>query len=309
MSPAFHRLSEPAKGVLFAVIAHLFWGGMAIYFGLIRHINPMEIAVNRGVWSIPVAAVIVAWLGQFDEVWAALKTPKTVVILALTSSIIVFNWTFYIWCIQHGRTLEASLGYFINPLLNVVAGYFFLGERFSKGQIFALLLAAIAVTFQTIATGVFPYLGLALAGSFSLYGLVRKKVSVSPVPGFFVEVLLIAVPLLLLEAWLASKGETHFGNNTFDTLMLLGCGALTAGALIFFAASIKRLRYSTAGLLQYISPTLVFLTAVFIFHEPMDKWKMLSFVIIWFALAVYSISSLREERAKRQAANMAQTEI
>jgi chloramphenicol-sensitive protein RarD len=302
MSPAFHRLSEPNKGVLFAIIAHLFWGGMAVYFGLIRHINPMEIAVNRGVWSIPVAAVIVAWLGQFDEVWAALKNPKTVLTLALTSAIIVFNWTFYIWCIQQGRTLEASLGYFINPLLNGVAGYFFLGERFTKGQILAIILAAFAVTVQTIATGVFPYLGITLGLSFCTYGLIRKKVAVSPVPGFFVEVLLVAVPLLALEAWLANNGQTHFGDNAFDTLMLLGCGALTAGALIFYAASIKRLRYSTAGLLQYISPTLVFLTAVFVFHESMDKWKMMSFIIIWIALAIYSVSSLQEERAKKLAA-------
>jgi chloramphenicol-sensitive protein RarD len=298
MPPAYTNLSEPHKGVLFAIIAHLFWGGMAVYFGLIRHINPMEIAVHRGLWSIPIAALVVWWLGQYADVWAAFRNPKTVLILALTSAIIVFNWTFYIWCIQHGRTLEASLGYFINPLLNVLAGYFFLGERFNKLQIVAIVLAAVAVTVQTIATGVFPFLGLALAGTFCLYGLLRKTVSVPPVPGFFVEVLLIALPLLGVQFWLSSQGLAHFGGTAYDTLMLMGCGGLTAGALIFFAASIKRLRYSTAGLLQYISPTLVFLTAVFIFHEPMDKWKLLSFIIIWFALVVYSVSSLQSERAK-----------
>jgi chloramphenicol-sensitive protein RarD len=292
------KMSEPNKGVLFAVIAHLFWGGMAVYFGLIRHINPMEIAVNRGVWSLPVAALVIWYLGLFDRVGAALKKPKTVLILAFTSAIIVFNWTFYIWCIQQGRTLEASLGYFINPLLNVVAGFFFLGERFNRAQLIAIALATIAVIVQTIATGVFPILGLALAVSFCIYGLLRKTVSVGPVEGFFIEVLLIAVPLLGVELWLASKGQTHFGNNAFDTLMLLGCGALTSGALIFFAASIKRLRYSTAGLLQYISPSLVFLTAVFVFHEHMDQWKLLSFIIIWVALAIYSVSSLRTERVK-----------
>ena len=292
------KFSEPNKGVLFAVIAHLFWGGMAVYFGLMRHINPMEIAVNRGVWSIPIAALVVWWLGQYAEVWAVFKNPKAVLILALTSAIIVFNWTLYIWCIQHGRTLEASLGYFINPLMNVVVGYIFLHERFNRLQIVAIALAAAAVTFETIATGVFPYLGLSLAGSFCLYGLLRKTIAVSPVPGFFVEVLLIALPLLGVELWLANHGQARFGTNSFDTLMLLGCGAFTSGALIFYAASLKRIRYSTAGLLQYLSPTLVFLAAVFVFHEPLDKWKLLSFAIIWIALIIYSISALKEEKAK-----------
>lgn len=291
------KMSESNKGVLFAIIAHLFWGGMAVYFGLIRHINPVEIAANRGVWSVPIAALVIWWLGLFPNVWAVLKNPKSVLILAFTSAIIVFNWTFYIWCIQHGRTLEASLGYFINPLLNVVAGFFFLGERFNRVQLIAIALAAIAVTVQTIATGVFPVLGLALAGSFCLYGLLRKTITVGPVEGFFVEVLLIALPLLAVEFWLFKSGSAKFGDNVFDTLMLLGCGALTSGALIFFAASLKRLRYSTAGLLQYISPSLVFLTAVFVFHEHIDKWKLLSFVIIWIALAIYSASSLKEHRA------------
>ena len=291
------KLSEPNKGVLFAVIAHMFWGGMAVYFGLIRHINPMEIAVNRGLWSIPVAAVVLLWLGQFKEVWVVFKEPKKILILAVCSAIIVFNWTLYIWCIQHGRALEASLGYFINPLMNVAVGYIFLHERFSKSQMLAIALACVAVTFETIATGVFPYLGLSLAATFCLYGLLRKTIAVSPVPGFFIEVLLVAIPLLGVQFWLAGQGMTHFGGNVFDTLMLMGCGLLTAGALIFYAASLKRIRYSTAGLLQYLSPTMVFLAAIYVFHEHIDQWKLLSFAIIWVALVIYSVSALKAEKA------------
>lgn len=291
------KLTEPNKGVLFAVIAHLFWGGMAVYFGLIRHINPMEIAVNRGVWSIPVAALVLLWLGQFSEVWDVLKKPKTVLILALTSAIIVFNWTLYIWCIQNGRALEASLGYFINPLMNVAVGYIFLHERFNKLQMLAIGLACLAVTFETVATGVFPILGLSLAGTFCLYGLLRKTIAVSPVPGFFIEVMLIGLPLIGVEIWLANNTMTHFGDNVFDTLMLLGCGVLTSGALIFYAASLKRIRYSTAGLLQYLSPTMVFLAAIYVFHETIDQWKLISFAIIWVALAIYSISAFKAEKS------------
>jgi chloramphenicol-sensitive protein RarD len=294
----FSKLSEPNKGVLFAVIAHLFWGSMAVYFGWMRHINPMEIAVNRGVWSVPVAGMVVWRLGLFGKVWEVVKNPRALLILTFTSTIIVFNWTLYIWCIQHGRTLEASLGYFINPLMNVVAGYIFLKERFTRAQAIAIVLACVAVLVQTITTGVFPVLGLSLAGSFCLYGLLRKTISVGPVEGFFIETLVIVLPLIGLEFWLRDHGGVHFGGTRFDTLMLLGCGALTAGALIFYAASLKRLRYSTAGLIQYMSPTLVFLTAVFVFGEHIDFWKLVSFAIIWVALVIYTISSLREERAK-----------
>ena len=292
-------LAPAEKGVIYAICAHLTWGAMAVYFGFMRHINPMEIAVHRGLWSIPLAAIIIWWLGQYRDVLKAIASPRNMAILALTSSIIVLNWGFYIWSIEVGRTLESSLGYYINPLMNVVMGYFFLGERFNRLQLVALVFACIAVLIQTFAAGVFPWLGLMLASTFCLYGFLRKTINVGPPQGFFIEVCIIAVPLLLVEFWLASKGEAHFATNTKDTLLLMGCGAMTTSALVFFAASIKLLRYSTAGLLQYISPTLVFLTAIFMFHEPMDKWKLLSFVILWIGLAIYSFSALRDERNRR----------
>lgn len=220
-------------------------------------------------------------------------------ILAFTSGLVVFNWGFYVWSIAEGRTLEASLGYFINPLLNVVMGYLFLSERFTKPQMVALGLAVLAVAIQTISAGVFPWLGLMLAATFCIYGFLRKTIDVGPTQGFFIEVAILALPMLGVQAWLASWGEAHFGATSYDTLMLMGCGVLTAAALMLFAASIKRIRYSTAGLLQYLSPSLVFLTAVFIFGERLDVWKLISFAIIWLALAIYSFSALRDERNRR----------
>ena len=294
-------LSESEKGVALAIMAHLVWGGMAFYFGLIRHISPIEIAVNRGLWSLPIAAAIVWYLGQFKDVRKAIAAPRMLATLALCSGLIVFNWGFYVWSIEVGRTLESSLGYFINPLMNVVMGYLFLGERFTRPQLVALTLAAVAVVVQTVAAGVFPWLGLMLASTFCLYGFLRKTIPVGPTQGFFIEVLITALPLLGAEAWLRGRGAAHFGTNTYDTLMLMGCGVLTAAALILFAASIRRLRYSTAGLLQYLSPSLVFLTAVFIFGEPIDKWKLASFAIIWLALAIFSVSAIRDERNRRMA--------
>ena len=292
-------LTEAEKGVLYAVLAHLTWGAMAVYFGFLRHVSPMEIAVHRGLWSIPCAALVIWWLGQHKDVLKAVSSPRNLAILTLTSAIIVLNWGFYVWSIEVGRTLESSLGYYINPLMNVVMGYLFLGERFNRLQMVALVLAIVAVLIQTFAAGVFPWLGLMLASTFCLYGFLRKTIKVGPTQGFFIEVCIIAVPLMLVQFWLARHGMAKFGGVTSDTLLLMGCGVMTSTALIFFAASLKRLRYSTAGLLQYISPSLVFLTAVFIFGEPLDKWRMLSFVIIWIALAIYSYSAIRDEKTRR----------
>lgn len=298
--PAARSLSNAEIGVLLAIAAHLVWGGMAVYFGLIRHISPVEIAVNRGVWSLPIAIAVVTWLGQWGDVRRAVVDMKTLAILALTSGLIVFNWGFYVWSIEVGRTLESSLGYFINPLLNVVMGYLFLGERFTKPQKIALGLAAFAVLLQTYALGHVPWLGLMLASTFCLYGFLRKTIPVGPTQGFLIEVGIVTLPLLGAQWWLYSRGEAHFGTSSFDTLMLMGCGVMTAAALMLYTASIRRIRYSTAGLLQYISPSLVFLTAVFIFGEPMTPLKLASFVIIWSALAIFSVSALRDERNRRR---------
>lgn len=296
------NLTTAEIGVILAVLAHLVWGGMAIYFGMLRHVSPIEIAANRGLWSLPLAALIVWYLGQWGDVLKAIRSPRNLAILTLTGCLIVFNWGFYVWSIEVGRTLESSLGYFINPLFNVVMGYLFLGERFTGAQKLALGLAAVAVVMQTVALGHVPWLGLMLAATFCLYGFLRKTVNVGPTQGFFIETAVIALPLLAAQGWLVSKGQAHFGSTSSDTLMLMGCGMLTTAALVLFAASIRRIRYSTAGLMQYISPSLVFLTAVFVFDEPLDGWKLASFVVIWIALAIFSLSAIRDDRARRQAA-------
>ena len=292
-------LTEAQKGVMFSAIAHLIWGGMAFYFGLIRHISPVEIAVHRGLWSLPIAAAVLWMLGGFGDVRRILANRRLMMILTLTSFLIVFNWGVYVWTIEVGRTLESSLGYYINPLMNVVAGYLFLGERFTRAQTVAVGLAAVAVVVQTVGAGVFPWIGLLLGSTFCLYGFLRKTVAAGPVEGFFVETLIIAGPALGVAVWMAEQGQAHFLTSPFNTLMLMGCGAMTSGSLLLFAASIKRIRYSTVGLMQYISPSIVFLTAVFVFGEPLDKWKLLSFVVIWIALAIFTASAIREDRARR----------
>lgn len=299
-------LSEARKGVLYCIAAHMLWGVMAYYFKLIDKVSPVEIAVHRGLWSLPIAVLVIWLLGQFDDVRRALAKPRIVGTLMLTSCLIVFNWGFYVWSIQNGRTIEASLGYYINPLLNVIAGAVFLGERFTRTQMIAIGIAIFAVLIQTIALGVVPWLGLMLGATFCLYGLLRKTVDVGATQGFFIEVLIIFLPALAMAFWMGSRGDALFLTTSFYTLMLIGCGILTAGALLLFTAAIKRIRYSTAGLMQYISPSLVFLTAVFVFGEPMDAWRWLSFALLWVALAIYSYSTISQHRRIEQLQEPAQ---
>lgn len=300
------HLSEARKGVAFGIAAHLVWGVMAYYFKLIEAASPVEIAVHRGVWSLAIAAIVIWALGQYDDVRRALASPRIVLTLLFTSLLIVFNWGFYIWSIQNGRTIEASLGYYINPLLNVVAGAIFLGERFTRVQLIAIAIAVIAVLVQTVALGVVPWLGLMLGSTFCIYGLIRKTVDVGATQGFFIEVLLIFIPAVAIAVWLGETGQALFLTTPFYTLMLMGCGVLTAAALLFFALAVRRIRYSTAGLMQYISPSLVFLTAVFIFGEPMDFWRWLSFALLWVALGIYTWAALKEGRRMRELVEPAQ---
>jgi chloramphenicol-sensitive protein RarD len=300
------HLSEARKGVTFGIAAHLVWGVMAYYFKLIADVSPVEVAVHRGLWSLAVAALVIWFLGQFDDVRKAIANPRILLTLLFTSLLIVFNWGFYVWSIQNGHTIEASLGYYINPLLNVVAGALFLGERFTRLQLLAIGIAVVAVLLQTIAAGVVPWLGLMLGSTFCLYGFIRKTVDVGATQGFFIEVLIIFPPALAIAMWMGGTGEAAFLTTSFYTLMLMGCGVLTAAALLFFAAAIKRIRYSTAGLMQYISPSLVFLTAVFIFGEPMNIWRWLSFALLWVALAIYSYAALKEGRRMQEAEEPAQ---
>lgn len=300
------HLSEAKKGVAFGIAAHLVWGVMAYYFKLIEAASPVEIAVHRGLWSLVIAAIVIWALGQYDDVRKALASPRIVLTLLFTSLLIVFNWGFYVWSIQNGRTIEASLGYYINPLLNVVVGAIFLGERFTRLQLIAIALAVVAVLVQTIALGVVPWLGLMLGSTFCLYGLIRKTVDVGATQGFFIEVLIIFIPAVAIAVWMGERGEALFLTTTFYTLMLMGCGVLTAAALLFFSLAVRRIRYSTAGLMQYISPSLVFLTAVFIFGEPMDFWRWLSFALLWVALGIYTYAALKEGRRMQELVEPAQ---
>jgi len=288
--------SGQTRGVAFAILAHLTWGAMAPFLKALSAVNAMEIAANRAFWSIPLGFAIAWAMGRLGQVWAAITNVRVLAIMALTSLLVVFNWALYIWCITHGRTLDASLGYFINPLMNVAVGYAFLQERFTRPQAVAIGLACLGVAVVTFGTGVFPWIGVSLAGTFCLYGYIRKVIQLGSIEAFVVEVILAAIPLAAVDYWVSQQGGLSFGHSWYYSLMLMGCGAFTTSALVFYSLSIKLMRYSTAGLLQYLSPSLVFLSAVFLFGEELNPWKFAAFALIWAALAIYSLASVLEDR-------------
>ena len=284
---------------MLGIVAFSMWGFYALFFKQLAHIDPLEIVAHRAFWSISVAGAILLYMGRTADIKRALASSKIMRILFVTALLVTINWGFFVWAVAVGRTLEASLGYYINPLLNVLVGYALLGERFTNPQRIAVSLAVLAVTTMTFSVGVFPWLSLLLGSSFACYGYIRKTMDIGPVQGFFVESLILSVFGLAIVVWLANSGEMRFLSNTKDTLLLMVCGPMTALPLMLFAAAARRLRYSTVGLLQYIAPTGLFLTGVFVFAEPVGWGRWAAFAMIWTALAIYSFEAIRLDRKTR----------
>jgi len=273
------------------------WGFLPLLLKALGHVAPAELVANRIVWSIPVALVILLFLGRTGDIIPTFKSPKKMLILFASTCIISLNWGVYVWAVVSDRLIEAAMGYFINPLVVVALGGIFLGERFTRLQLIALAIAALAVVLLTTMSGVFPWVSVVLAISFAFYGLLRKQVDVGPAQGFLIEIILISILAIPYLLWLASTGETSFGSSTRDTLLLLACGPATALPLIFYASGAKRLRLSTIGILQYMTPSIQFLIGVFIFKEPFSQWQMIAFLMIWTSLIIYTYSMLMQQRS------------
>ena len=288
-------------GVIYAASAFLIWGISPIYWKALRTIPAFEIILHRIVWSffflVPVILVMRRWKDFVD----ALKSYRTLLILLFTALIISGNWLLYIWAVNNDHLLQASLGYYINPLVNVVLGMVFLKERLRPPQILAVLLAAAGVLYLTIYYGEFPWVALTLAVSFGIYGLIRKTAPVGSLAGLTVETLLLSIPALVYLFYLDSQGVgTIFRVSLKLDLLLMGCALATAIPLLFFTLGARRLYLSTVGLLQYIAPTCMFLMAVLLFREPFVKAQVVTFIFIWTALAIYSTDSIRYYKRQEQ---------
>jgi chloramphenicol-sensitive protein RarD len=280
-------------GVLLAIAAYFMWGVIPAYFKLLNSMVPTEILMHRIIWSSLLLVIIISVKKNWLQISNILKKPKTLLILAASASILAINWWLFIWAINNNHLLDASLGYYINPLLNVALGMFFLGERLSKLQYAAVALAFIGVTIQVVTFGSFPVVAFALAISFSIYGLIRKTVSVDSVSGLLMESLLLTIPAVLYWWFMVPTDASNMANNTIGfNLLIMAAGLITTAPLLCFVAAARRLNYSTMGFFQYIGPSIMFMFAVFIYGEKVGEDRWVTFGFIWIALIIYSVASI-----------------
>lgn len=297
--------AENRTGLWVAIASFVLWGLMPLYWHLLKVVPSLQIVAHRVVWSTLLVVTWLLWKNGRGWLRAALARPRAAWMLALSGALIGLNWSLYIWAVNAGHVVESSLGYFINPLLNVVLGVAFLHERLRRTQWVAVALAAAGVLWLTLRFGQLPWIAICLALSFALYGLLRKLLAIDAVAGLGVESVYLFLPALAVLGW----GETH-GQGGFlplggapgwgvgvDALLIFG-GALTALPLIGFAFAVRRVPLSVVGLMQYIAPTLQFLTGVFVFHEAFDQDRLIGFTFIWIGLAIFAIDGAL--RARRQ---------
>ncbi len=283
--------------MLYALAAFIFWGLTPIYFKAVDQVPPLELLAHRVVWSVPLIALLITMGRQWGELRRALAAPKVWLVLGITTCLISNNWFVFIYAMVSGQVLAASLGYFINPLVNVVLGMVFLKERLRPWQAAAVLLAAAGTLNLALGYGQLPWISLTLAVSFSAYGLLRKTVPIESLNGLFVETGFLLPPALAYLLWLAVAGQGAFVSDGLEISGLLFLsGAVTALPLIWFTSAARRLPYTTLGLFQYLGPSLQFCLAVFVYKEPFTVSHLITFGCIWVGLAVYMTDSFRAQR-------------
>lgn len=288
-------------GGIFAACAYSLWGIAPIYFKQIDTIPAVEILVHRVIWSFVLLFLIVLVLKQSDRVIQVMRQPKKLGILLLCAVLLGANWGLFIWAVNSKHMLDASLGYYINPLLNVLLGMVFLSEKLRKLQWAAVILAGLGVAIQLITFGSLPWIALCLAGSFAIYGLIRKKLAVDAISGLFIESLLL-LPLALFYWWqYADSYAVNLLNNSWQLNgWLIAAGIVTTVPLLCFIAGAQRLQLSTMGFFQYIGPSLMFGFGVWLYHEPFAIERLYTFGLIWAALFLYSIDAWRQSRQRKQ---------
>jgi len=286
-----------------ALGAFLIWGVLPVYFHLMGpSVSPWEILAHRILWTSGLLGVVVVLLRRTHRVRAVFVNRRLLAMLALSAALVAANWGTFIWAVVNDHVIEASLGYYINPLLNVALGFLVLGERLRRLQWVAVVIAATGVVCSVAAYGQVPWIGLILAGCFGFYGLIRKRLAVDSITGLLVETLLLSPIALVGLGWLYSHGNAAFGLAGARTdVLLIGAGVLTILPFTLFAAGARRLQLGTVGVIQYLTPTLHFLTGVLLFHEPLTPADISTFTCIWLALGIYTLDIVRSQRERREA--------
>jgi len=292
------------RGMWVAVGAYVLWGVMPLYWHLLKAVPSLQIVLHRIAWSALFVGAYLLWRDGRGWLRRTLAGPRLGWMLALSGVLIAFNWGLYIWAVNAGHVVETALGYFINPLLNVLIGVLFLRERLRPLQWLSVAVAAAGVLWLAVRYGQVPWIALALAASFGLYGVVRKLAHVDAVAGLGVESAYLFLPAIALLAWTEAHGGGGFGAGygaAASALLVLG-GIVTALPLVGFAYAVRRIPLATVGLLQYIAPTLQFLIGVLVFREPFDRERLVGFACIWLALAIFAADGLLRARRGRLAA-------
>ncbi|MCH8500646.1 MAG: EamA family transporter RarD [Aliidiomarina sp.] len=298
---------QARQGVLFALGAYGIWGFAPIYFKSIAFVPAMEILTHRILWAFFFLLALLVASGKIRQIALAFQSPKQLLLLAFAALLIGLNWLLFIWAVANDHILDASLGYYINPLLNVAIGMLFFSERLRRLQLWAIALAVAGVAVQIITFGSVPWIALVLASSFATYGAIRKKLPFDSLTGLFLEVILLLPLMLIYFIGFADSSASNLLENSWKlNSLLIFAGIITTVPLLFFTGAAKRIRYSTLGLFQYIAPSLMFILAVFLYNEPLSTDKLITFVMIWGALALYSFDAMRTHRQVKQAARAIQ---
>lgn len=290
-------------GVLFAIVAYSMWGFAPMYFKLLAYMPATEILVHRIVWSGVVLLLLVALRNQWPKIKAAIKSRKIMLILLAAGLLLGANWLLFIWAVNNDQLLEASLGYYINPLFNILFGRLFLAERLRPMQKGAVVFAISGVAIAVAGLGYLPWIALVLAISFSLYGLLRKKVAVDSMPGLFIETAMMLPAALVYWLLFAGESSNMLSNSAYTNVLLILAGVVTTAPLLCFTAAARRIQYSTLGFFQYIGPSIMFILAVFYYQEPLDKARLITFGFVWTGLAIFCWDSFRHfQQQKRKLA-------
>ena len=285
-------------GIINATLAFLCWGLFPIYFHSLHDVPPGQILAHRVLWSLLFLAIVLTVRRQWKWLPAVLRQPRVIASFVASAFLLSANWLVYIWAVNNGHVIEASLGYFINPLVNIMFGYLLLKERLRAGQWAAIALAALGVAWLTWQAGTVPWIALILASSFGAYGLMRKTAALGSLEGLSFETMVLFPLALGYVIWLSQHGQNSFINCPADSTrwLLAAAGPITAIPLLMFAAGARKIPLSVLGLLQYISPTIQFLLGVWLFHEAFSAERMVGFLLIWSALALYAAEGLWRNR-------------
>ena len=290
-------MSENRLGQIYAVLAFLFWGAIApIYFKQVASVDPVEVLIHRIIWSFILLIPLIFITKQFNVLKALIKDMKKIKYLAISTFFISINWLVFIWAVSNDKIMETALGYYINPLVNVLLGYLFFSERMTKNQYIAIFIALLAVVYQLITLGEIPLVSLILAFSFGFYGMIRKKINVGSIVGLFVETLIL-LPFGLIYLYYIISNETisFLNSSEYISLMLSLGGAITIIPLLLFNGAATRMRLTTLGFFQYIGPSCAFLLALFVYNEEFNFDRLITFSLIWFALVIFSLDSLKKK--------------